>query len=306
MTTFCLGRRGESQSAMRASYNAGMSIADGMPPAILLPADPDFRESRDRAARRNHLRRGAIVAAALAHVAVITAMIVHWPNLFPERPLEPPPIPVTLVIEPPPPPPQAQPAPPPPAPAPQPQQERISGPDAKTTAPPQAADKGEEAAPKPPPPPPVESTAKAPTPEAKPNPEQEKAKQEKPKVAKREATPKPSRGAVNRAPGDRATEGDPYLNALFGLIQSHRFYPPNAIGSLGLPLEGTAVYLIKIRADGALTDFALERSSGAAILDQTALTMIKQAAPFPPPPQGEFPGPSVILEVTIHLFPGMG
>jgi hypothetical protein len=34
--------------------------------------------------------------------------------------------------------------------------------------------------------------------------------------------------------------------------------------------------------------------------------MIKQAAPFPAPPQGEFPGPSVVLEVTIHLFPGMG
>jgi hypothetical protein len=34
--------------------------------------------------------------------------------------------------------------------------------------------------------------------------------------------------------------------------------------------------------------------------------MIKEAAPFPPPPQREFPGPSVILEVTIHLFPGMG
>jgi TonB family protein len=283
-----------------------MSIADGMRPAMRLPADPEFRENREREARGNHLRRGAIVAAALAHVAVIVAMIVHWPNLFPIRPLPPPPIPVTLVMASPPP--QAQPAPPPPPPppAPQPQQERVSGADTKTTAPPQAADKGEEAAPKPPPPPPVESTPQAATPEAKPNPEQEKAKQEKPKVAKRETTPKPSRGAVNRAPGERETEGDPYLNALFAMIQAHRFYPPNAIGSLGLPLEGTAVYLIKIRADGALMDIALQRSSGAPILDQTALKMIRQAAPFPPPPQSEFPGPSVILEVTIHLFPGMG
>jgi TonB family protein len=90
------------------------------------------------------------------------------------------------------------------------------------------------------------------------------------------------------------------------MIESHRFYPPNAVGSLGLPLEGTVVYLIEIRADGALGQVALARSSGADVLDQTALTMIRQAAPFPPLPQRDFPGPGVVLEVTIHLFPGMG
>lgn len=306
MTTFCPGWAGESQSALRASYNKGMSVADGMPPAILLPANPDFRESRDRDARSKHLRRGAIIAAALAHVAVITAMIVHWPNLFPVRPLERPPIPVTLVMEqpPPPPPPQAKPAPPPPPP-PQQQQERVSGADTKTTAPPPQVDKGEEAAPKPTPPP-AEKQAKATAPDAKPTPPQEKTHQAKPKVASRETTPKPSRGSVNRAPGDRATEGDPYLNLLFSLIESHRTYPQNALGSLGLPLEGTSVYLIAVRADGALVNIVLERSSGAPILDQTALGMIKRAAPFPPPPQSEFPGPGIVLEVTIHLFPGQG
>ena len=287
-----------------------MSVADGMPPAISLPPDPSFREGRDREESTKHLRRGAIAAAALAHVVVITAMIVHWPNLFPVKPLERPPIPVTLVTQvPPPPPPQAKPAPPPPPPPPpqQQQQERVSGADTKTTAPPQPVDKGEEAAPKPTPPPPAETQAKAAESQPKPTPPQEeKTKQEKPKLAKRETTPKPARGSVNRAPGERETQGDPYLNALFALIQSHRFYPRNAVGSLGLPLEGTAVYLIKIRADGALMDVALERSSGANILDQTALTMIRQAAPFPPLPQSEFPGPSVVLEVTIHLFPGMG
>ncbi|HEY1507091.1 MAG TPA: TonB family protein [Stellaceae bacterium] len=283
-----------------------MSFADGMPPAIVLPADPRFREAREREENSKHLRRGAIAAAALAHVAVIAAMIVHWPDLFPARPLERPPIPITLVQQVPAPVPQAKPAPPPPPPAPQPQHELLSGADTKTTAPSQAADKGEEAAPKPTPPPPAETQAQTAEPQVKPTPPQEKSKEEKPKVAKREATPKPSRGTVNRAPGERETEGDPYLNALFALIEAHRYYPPNAIGSLGLPLEGTAVYLVKIRADGTVTDIALERSSGADILDQTALKMIKQAAPFPPLPKNEFPGPSVVLEVTIHLFPGMG
>jgi periplasmic protein TonB len=291
---------------MRAAYNTGMSIAGGIPRGVLLPADPDFRENRERAARNNHLRRSAIIAAALAHAVVITAMIVDWPMLFPITPLERPPIPVTLVMEPPPPPPpQAKPTPPPAPPQPQ-QRELVSGVDQTTTAPPPSVEKAEDAAPKPASPPPLETQAKAAPPEAKPATQPDKARQEKPKLAKREATPKPSHGVVNRAPGERETAGDPYLNLPFSLIEAHRSYPPNAVGSLGLPLEGTAVYLIRIRSDGALTNIALERSSGAEILDRTALRMIQQAAPFPPPPKEEFPGPGVVLEVTIHLFPGMG
>src|SRR5690348_7245115 len=207
-----------------------MSIADGMPPAVRLPDDPAFRTSHARDARGNRLRNGAIVAAALAHAAVIAAMIVQWPSLVPAKPLERPPIPVTLVTEPPPPPPQVQPAPPPPPPAPPPQHERVSGPDTQTTAPPQAAEKAEDAAPKPSPPPPIEVPSKTAEAEAKPSPPTAKeARQAKPKLAKRETAPKPARGAVNRAPGDRAREGDPYLNLLFSRIEAHRAYPRNAI-----------------------------------------------------------------------------
>jgi protein TonB len=293
---------------MRAPYNGGMSVDDGVAPAISLPPDPSYREGRDREEGSKHLRRGAIAMALLAHVLVITALFVDWPNFFPGKPLEPPPIPVTLVQTVPPSPPKAQPAPKPPPPPPQQkQQERVSGADQKTVAPPPETEKAEEAAPKPTPPPPVETQAKAADPQPKTAPpEDEKTRQEKPKVAKRETTPKPSRGSVNRAPGERAMEGDPYLNALFAMIQAHRFYPPNAVGSLGLPLDGTAIYLINLRSDGALLGVHLARSSGADILDQAALKMIQEAAPFPPPPRGEFPGPSAVLEVTIHLFPGMG
>jgi periplasmic protein TonB len=327
-----------------------MSVADGRP-GILLPADPGFRESRDRATRGGRLRRGAIAAAALAHAAVILAVIVHWPSLFPVAPVERP-IPVTLVAElPPPPPPRAQPTPPPapppaqervsgsdtqttappkapekdaaaaapkpepppppraqptPPPAPPPAQERVSGSDTQTTAPPKAPEKdAAAAAPKPEPPPPVEAPAKTAAPQSKPDPVQE-PHPPKPKLATRETAPTQSPGSVNRAPGERTREGDPYLNRLFALIEQHRSYPANAVGSLGLRLEGTSVYLIAVRADGALVNTRLERSAGADILDQTALKMIEQAAPFPPPPQNEFPGPGVVLEVTIHLFPGAG
>ena len=280
------------------------------PRPFCFPPIRAFRESRDREESTNHLRRGAIAAAALAHVAVITAMIVHWPNLFPSRAARASAHPGDFGHRvPPPPPPQAKPAPPPPPPRRRSNSSKNAS-RAPTQKPPRRRNRSIKAKrprrsrhrlrrrrrrPKPP--------------TSQPNPRRRRKKKPSKrsrKLAKRETTPKPARGSVNRAPGERETEGDPYLNALFALIQSHRFYPRNAVGSLGLPLEGTAVYLIKICADGALMDFALERSSGANILDQTALTMIRQAAPFPPLPQNEFPGPSVVLEVTIHLFPGMG
>ncbi len=280
-----------------------MSVAEGTPP-ILLPADPGFREYRAQDPRWGRIRRAAIIAAALAHAGVIVAVAVHWPALFPVVPQERPPIPVTLVMAPPP-------APAPKAataatatPPPSPSHELVSGPDTKTTAPPKAAEKGPDAAPEQKPPPPVETESKTAVAEPKPSPTPE-THSPKPKVANRETSQKDSRGSVNRAPGEEQREGDPYLNELFTRIEQHRTYPANAIGSLGLRLEGTAVYLIAVRSDGTLVNAVLERSSGAQVLDDTALKMIQEAAPFPPPPN-YFPRPGVVLEVTIHLFPGAG
>ena len=84
-------------------------------------------------------------------------------------------------------------------------------------------------------------------------------------------------------PGERATEGDPYLNMLFLLIQAHRSYPPNAIGSLGLPLQGTVTYDVEISAEGRILAMRLAQSSGSATLDQAAQQIIQRSAPFPPP-----------------------
>src|SRR5579875_1580835 len=282
-----------------------MSVAEGTPPTIFLPGDPGFREHRAQDQRSGQLRRDAIVAAALAHAAVIVAVIVHWPALFPAVPLERPPIPVTLVTVAPPPPPAPKPATkavptPPPAPA----HELVSGPDTTTTAPPQAAEKGAEAAPQPTAPPAAETPNKTATAESKPAPE---AHPPKPKTATRETAPKENHGFANRAPGDQVRSGDPYLNEIFSMIERHRRYPANAVGSLGLRLDGTSVYIIAVRADGTLVGTRLERSSGAPVLDDTALKMIQEAAPFPPPPR-YFPSISGVteFEVTIHLFPGAG
>lgn len=280
---------------------------------IRLASDPSFRDERKPRDRQAGLRRSAIIAAALAHAALIGGIAVHWPALFPVVPPPKSAIPVTLVILPPPPPPapKVQPAPPPPPPPADLQHERVSGPDTETTAPPKQADKGADAAPEataPPPPvethantaalaPPVEKPKPKPAPEIHPP---------KPKLALRETAPRPDHGLANRAPGATERSGDPYLNRLYDLIDAHRTYPANAIGSLGMKLAGTVVYLIGVRSDGALIGTKLQRSSGAEILDQTALSMIEAAAPFPPLPPSEFSGPDVVIQVTIYIAPTGG
>jgi protein TonB len=282
-----------------------MSVAEGSP-TISPMIDPGLRESRDPQSRLSRLGRAAIIAAALFHVGVIGGALIRWPALFHTAPPVPPPIAVTLVAAPPAPAPAPAPkvAPPPPPP---PAQERVSGADNQTTAPPAAAEKAAEAAPAPDTLPPQDEPTKTavPVPKPEPNPAKE-PRPAKPKLAEREAAPTVKRGAVNRAPGDTERSGDPYLNRVWAMIEQHRTYPPNAVGSLGLPLEGTSVYIIEIAPNGTLLNLQLERSSGAAVLDQAAARMIQSASPFPPPPRQSFPGAAIVLEATIHVFPGSG
>ncbi len=265
-----------------------------------LPVDPGFREARDRDARFGRMRRGPIIAAALIHAAVIAVFLIHWPAFWAPKPSEQPPIPVALVIEVPQPP--APPKPEPQAAAPQPPHELLSGPDQKTTAPPQAEAKGPQAAPKAEPdqdkPAALGLAKPRPTPPSAPKPRETR------KEAARETAPEPrKRGSVDRAPGETEAEGDPYLNRVWSMIEQHRSYPANAVGTLGLRLEGTVVYLIALSPTGALQAMRLERSSGAPVLDDTARNMIQQAAPFPPLPS-YFPHDGTTLTVTIHIFPG--
>ncbi|MFC3532549.1 energy transducer TonB [Vogesella facilis] len=63
------------------------------------------------------------------------------------------------------------------------------------------------------------------------------------------------------------------------------------IGNRNYPAEarqqnlfGSLELLVTIRADGALLDVRVLRSSGTAVLDQAALRIVRQAAPYPPFP----------------------
>ena len=279
-----------------------MSIAADTPP-LFVPSDSGFRESREGAADRGRLRRRAIIEAALLHLVVIAALLVQWPFIFTPPTPEPPAITVALVTEP-------APEPPPPAPTPpqaKPQEsppdlhDRVSGTDKETTRRSPAEEKGPEAAPK----------------LAEPEPRRDEAAEfpalkfqskvppshPAPKEAPRETAPKPAQQvALNARLGDTDQSGDPYLNAITAKMEQHRGYPTQAIGSLGLHLAGTAVYLIQISPTGELQATRLERSSGSALLDEEALKMIQQAAPFPPLPSN-YPPNGVIVTSTIPIFP---
>jgi protein TonB len=247
------------------------------------------------------LRWAAIVAALLAHAALITGVLVRWPALFPVVPAQPPAIPVTLVNEvprPPPPPRPAAASPKPPAP--QKQYEAVSGKDQETTAPPQAKETGPEAAPAPTPPPPT-ATAQAALDAGKPS--LQEPQKAKPKIASRETAPVTKRGIADAKPGDAEHEGDPYLNQLKALVEQHRFYPSDARGSLGISLEGIAIYSVAIGADGRILGVELDQSAGAQVLDQTALEIIERSAPFPPPPRDRVVGGYVVVTVPLDVYP---
>jgi periplasmic protein TonB len=275
-----------------------MTFTAGSQP-LRLAADAGFRLPGDGDSGFDRPRNSAVVAAALIHLAVIAALLLGWPFAPLVKPV-PPAIPVALVIVPPPAPPQAVPK-PPPKPA-VPAYDRVSGPNQKTTAPPGAEAKGPEAAPKPEPKP-APDLALAPASTKRVTPIAPLRHKPVVKEAKRAIAPEPRKHvSINRAPGEKWLDGDHYLNRVQAMIEQHRFYPANAIGSLGLHLQGVAVYAFMLSPAGTITAIRLEHTSGSQVLDDAARAMIERAAPFPPLPR-DFPQSGTVLTVEIPVFP---
>jgi TonB family protein len=272
----------------------------------------------------------ALIAAVLLHAGLV-AWILYGAERAPAQP--PPVMAVTLVKEPPPPPPPA----PKPAPEPKPQPPeqqnlafRQSGPGEKTTAPPpaQALAPAPEAPPPapptvmppeptapPPPPAPVPDALAPPQPPQPtvdaeepppPEPPPEKPKPPPPasgaprKTALAERAPLEAPSMVERALGEKAETGDPYLNALWTRIEQNR-PETTPIGSSGLHLEGITVFGVVIDRSGQMRHLGLVRSSGSPQLDELAQHMIVAAEPFPPLPP-DYPDEAP-LTVTIRLYP---
>jgi TonB family protein len=261
---------------------------NGAPP-IILPGDAVGAEHGAASTERRLEEWLGVAAAALLHLAIILWLVLDWRLAI--APPEPEAVPVRLVL-----------APPEPAPPPQPAQRptpkyRESGKDEQTTAPPAA----EQAAPEPTAPPASTPSTELPAPESV----DTKAEKEAPRAPRKEAAlarapHPPAPRPIEIEPGELDQRGDPYLNRLRDLI-AHHWIVPKAASKLGLPLEGVAVFTLIIDPRGNLTSVTLKRSSGAPVLDAAGERMIREAAPFPPPP-ADFPGIDWPIVWTVELY----
>lgn len=105
--------------------------------------------------------------------------------------------------------------------------------------------------------------------------------------------------ATRAAPGERVTNGDPYFNALAAKMQRHYFYPDIA---RPLGLKGLAVYVVRIDRSGRLLSLDILRSAGAQMLDEAGAKIIRDTAPFPPPP-ADIPGEIITIFIDLPLTP---
>ncbi|MBV8441161.1 MAG: energy transducer TonB, partial [Hyphomicrobiales bacterium] len=116
----------------------------------------------------------------------------------------------------------------------------------------------------------------------------------KPETAQRNPPPAPAQktasleaarpGASTSAPvpAPNAASQSAYISAMSAAIRSRLFYPPAARAR---GAKGVVSVAFTIGASGALTSFAITRSSGDEDLDAAARTLV-QSAHFPPPPGG--------------------
>ncbi len=68
----------------------------------------------------------------------------------------------------------------------------------------------------------------------------------------------------------------------------------------GAVLKGTAVIRFQLLADGSLLAAQVARSSGNILLDKIALRSVRQAAPFPRPPD-EIPASALVFDIPITV-----
>lgn len=93
--------------------------------------------------------------------------------------------------------------------------------------------------------------------------------------------PPPAAQPVTPAP-DPALE-DGYRTRIRQAVDEHKHYPRMA---RRLELEGRVVVAFTVEADGRLAGVRVVESSGSELLDEAALEAVRQAAPFPPFPDG--------------------
>jgi protein TonB len=127
-----------------------------------------------------------------------------------------------------------------------------------------------------------------------PEPDREKQEQKKERTQQsKSAAANPSPAAAARAEGRAGAGGriesggtanaSSYQAEVLAHLQRYRIYPAEA-RSRGI--TGTAMVRFALAASGGVMSASLGRSSGAAVLDEAALSMVRRASPFPPIPPG--------------------
>ncbi len=103
---------------------------------------------------------------------------------------------------------------------------------------------------------------------------------EKPKPEERPPAPETRAPPKTEHVGQFTQAGSNAYNALvFGHLQRFKRYPVSARGA-----QGTAVVRFVLNRAGVVTESAVSKSSGNAVLDREALEILRRASPFPPFP----------------------
>ena len=148
------------------------------------------------------------------------------------------------------------------------------------TAPPQKSDDAQDVVP----------TAKdSPTPEKR---EREQKKKETAQASRSAAT-SPNQVAASRSEGRAGAGGhsefggtantSSYQAQVLAHLQRFRVYPPEARNA---GIRGTATVRFSLSSSGSVISASLGSGSGAPVLDQAAVAMVRRASPFPPIPPG--------------------
>jgi protein TonB len=99
------------------------------------------------------------------------------------------------------------------------------------------------------------------------------------------------------APAPAAAPPATYITRLFAALERHKTYPQDARYR---HVQGVAMLHFRMRRDGTVVAFRLERSAGDAALDAAVLAMIERASPLPAAP-AELAGDSIELTVPVRF-----
>jgi len=101
------------------------------------------------------------------------------------------------------------------------------------------------------------------------------------------------------APAAAPVPSASYIAKLLGALERQKHYPEQARWRRA---QGVALLRFRMRRDGTVTAYRIERSAGDPALDEAVLAMIQRASPLPAPPPELQPGePAIELTVPVRF-----